>query len=71
MKTLLQQAKEVAVKRKHRVIGDQEVELALSWARGEVTTHQVNKALTGKDGGMTAYVFLSQAFQRFVKENGL
>lgn len=46
---LLEQAKAIPIKGSiHKPISDEEIELAIAWAKGEISTSQVNKVLCPK-----------------------
>ena len=64
METLLQKAKNVKVQRyeKGYISDKQTVELALAWARDEVSTQQVATALGYKTGGYV-YSILAKALR--------
>lgn len=73
-KTLLQIAQELDIhKSRATTLGDEEIELALAWARGEVRQKQVIKALQaqGKLGVKTSniYTFLAKALQQNIVNN--
>ena len=62
--TLLEKAKSARVRlHSSRKITNQHIALALAWAKGEVSYVQAQEALTGKRGGMTAYVMLARALR--------
>ena len=71
-KTLLEQAKEVRLRHKQAVITDEQIELALAWARDEVTMKQVGIVvmdLTGNTGATNNIynwlaIRLREAFRR-------
>jgi hypothetical protein len=45
MKSLLEQAQTVTQHRKQKQATNQEIELALAWAKGDINTHQVSRVL--------------------------
>ena len=57
-KTLLQIAKAHQEKNPWRIIGPQEIELAISWLKGEITLTQANIALGGSRASHRAYILL-------------
>lgn len=67
--TLLEKAKKINTTRKHRHSppSDEEYELFLAWAKGEVTYTQIQKLL-GISSGVMAYSRAFQYFKRYVRE---
>lgn len=70
-KTLLKKALEIdSRKNKVRITpyNREEIELAMAWARSEVTNAQVSRAL-GTGPGMNLYIFLARALRQSITEN--
>lgn len=68
-KTLLQKAKE----RKSKAvveIGDEEVELALAWARGEINLTQASEAI-GSQRGSAIYSRMALALKKYIQTKNL
>jgi len=67
-KTLLQKALSTKLRHPKHEITSEVVELALAWARDQVSYVQVQEALTGKRlGGMTAYVALARGLREHIQ----
>lgn len=66
--TLLQKAMAHPSRKRTRTFNEQETELSLAWARGEVTRPQVAKAL-GKSESHATY-FLASVLAQYVRNNG-
>ena len=67
MKTLLEKAKEVKGVKKECAVTDEEYELGIAWAKGELSLRQVQKAL-GYENVNSSYVFLSRCFKRSISK---
>ncbi len=67
MNPLIEKAKGYSLRRKE--VTPEEMELALSYARGEITYKQLSYALAGdsKKLGSQAYVFLSRALSQYIR----
>ncbi|MDP3768202.1 MAG: hypothetical protein Q8S13_09315 [Dehalococcoidia bacterium] len=67
--TLLEKAKnERMIRGSIRKLGHEEIELALAWARDEVTLRQVNAVIGGDPSGSTsAYLFLARALREAIR----
>lgn len=73
-KTLLEKAKDFAMEVKHnRQATDEEVELAIAWAKGDVTLTQVAIAVENRVTGNfnRAYLILARGLARYLKEHSL
>ena len=71
MKTLLEIAKKKTHPRIHKEVTPQMVELAVAWAKGEISYTQVSSTLgevRGKTNG-NSYAKLARALAKYVKEN--
>lgn len=67
MKTLLQKAKEEVISKKKVSFSQEEMELAVAWAKGEVSSKQVKNALNTSSG---EYLFLSRALRAHILSGG-
>lgn len=70
MGSLLEKAKKVKAKRsKPREITKEHVELALAWAREEITHTQVARALGGDETyrGLAIYVTLARSLKKYIR----
>lgn len=67
--SLLDNAKKVPTERKKNKIGAEEIELALAWARDEITMGQITVAL--KIGSNTAYSMFSNALKQYIQDKKL
>ncbi len=65
MKTLLEKAKEITGKKKATVITEEEYELGIAWAKGEVSFRQIQKALEYKNVN-SVYAFLTNCFKHSI-----
>ena len=72
MKTqsLLQKAKAIHNRRSLRAITDEQIELAVAWARDEISYMQVHQVI-GKRDGMAAYTLLARALREHIKRQTL
>ena len=75
MGSLLEEAKKTNMKRSDPTkITKEHIDLALAWARGEVTHGQVAKALAKKKGvgdtyrGMAIYITLARALREYINK---
>jgi hypothetical protein len=67
--TLLGKAKASVLNRRNHA-NEQEVELALAWARGDVTTGQAGMALIGRPSGSAVYCRIALGLRKAI-ETGL
>ena len=67
--TLLEKAKKIKAYKVRTKINDEEYELGLAWAKGEVSISQIQKSI-GYKCNSSAYALLSQCFARYVAEKG-
>jgi len=68
MKTLLQQVRELGPNKNISVITDDQYELGLAWARGEVSIREITTVLKYKNVNST-YGFLSKCFKKLIQSN--
>ena len=69
MKTLLDKAKEIGVKKGiHTAITEEEHELAVAWAKGELSLGQIQKVLEYRSAN-SVYIFLSNCFKYSILKN--
>ena len=74
MGTLLEKAQKAKVKRSGPIeITQEHIDLALAWARGEITHTQVVKALMKKGAnanyrGMAIYITLARALREYINK---
>lgn len=53
-------------------VSDEQIELALAWARGEVSYTQVNVAIYGsKKNSGGAYPFIANGLRRYIQDKNL
>lgn len=69
MATLLEEALKIKRKIRGADYSKEEVELAVEWARGNLSFYQIVK-VTGKNGS-NVYNFLSKALQKYFQSNKL
>jgi hypothetical protein len=66
-KTLLELAKSHQVRKTHKkVFNDEELELAIAWAHGEINLNQILEVLPDLKSQTQAYVFISNCFRNLV-----
>jgi hypothetical protein len=66
--TLLEKAKTYAdLKRYKHIMSDEELELAIGWARGEISLTQISGVLGFKNIS-DAYSFISSAFSIYIRK---
>jgi hypothetical protein len=66
METLLQRAKKIKSGHRGKMSGD-EIDLAVAWAKGEISLLQVKLAL-GMKGGSDVYVRLAIALRAYIQK---
>jgi hypothetical protein len=74
MKTLLEQAKEIKSSRRNMPTTAEERELALDWARDEISMSQASSVYArwrGKAHGMGVYLIFARALRDYIREKGL
>ena len=72
--TLLQKAKSYQIQRKQSKLkfdDNETIEIALAWSRNEITYTQAQVSITGRPGGMTAYVRLAIGLKLAIQKGKL
>lgn len=68
--TLLQMAKSHGTRKVHKkVFNEQELELAIAWANGEITLNQILEVSPHYKSQTQIYVFISNCFRHLVVSN--
>ena len=67
MKTLLDKAREAKGIKKEVPVINEEYELGIAWAKGELSLRQIQKALRYENVN-SSYVFLSRCFKRSISK---
>jgi hypothetical protein len=70
MKTLLEKAKEIESKRMPSVITEEKYDLAIAWAKGEISLRQIQKVLGYKNVN-ASYVFLANCFKHSILKTNM
>lgn len=65
MKKVLEKAKRI---RDRADNGKVQMDVAVAWARGEITIADISRAMYGHSRNMTAYVHLAQGLRRYVQK---
>ena len=69
--SLLLKAKSIKSKTIEKV-SEEQIELALAWARGEVSYTQVNFAITGKETNSgKCYTFIANGLKKYIQNKNL
>ncbi len=69
--SLLAKAKSMRSKTIEKV-SDQQIEISLAWARGEVSYTQVNFAIYGKENNSAgAYCFIANGLRKYIQDKKL
>jgi hypothetical protein len=68
MSTLLEKAKATPSRERKMVVSEEVIELALAWARDEISLVQATVALKGTRGKMTAYVNLARGLREAIRK---
>ena len=67
--TLLEKAKEARAEPQQIFVSDEVVELALAWAKGEISMKQARKAFGTKTAGSNIYAHLARGLRQFIQRN--
>ena len=68
--TLLEIAKNLSVRNtSKKVYNDEEIELAIAWAKAEINLKQITQVLPYLKSQTQAYVFISNCFRNLVLHN--
>lgn len=70
MKTLVEKAKEIKRKSKTEELNKDQIELAVAWAKNEISMTSVSKVLDIKNNS-NVYTFLALALRQYIQENEL
>ena len=69
-KTLLEIAKNLKIRNTNKkIFNDEEIELAIAWAKGEINLKQITEVLPFLKSQTQAYVFISNCFRNLVVHN--
>lgn len=70
MNTLLEQAKNIKINRKHKSYSKEELELAKAWLNGDIHLEQVRKVMN-LNSGTAIYTFLAFASRELFQNNNI